>query len=241
MALSKERHFLFEAVKRWFNDTGQVSHYSDEFHDGPTAAERHLLHTLPGGGSVLDVGCGTGRISVYLAERGYQVTGIDVSEALLSVARDFARKRSLDIHFLQTEGITLPFPDNSFDILIGFKILCYIPTRALRHEYLTEFYRVLKPGGTCVITQNIVPDEYLDDAQDEHFRSSPAAQFGILEKGDTFPMGRGYVHWFTEGDLLSEIKNTNFVLELFDTDENHGGAGYLRLIRLRKIGKTHGK
>ena len=51
----------------------------------------------------------------------------------------------------------------------------------------------------------------------------------------------GYVHWFTEGELLSEIKNTNFVLELFDTDENDGGAGYLRLIRLRKIGKTHGK
>ena len=48
--------------------------------------------------------------------------------------------------------------------------LCYIPTRELRNQQLNEFYRVLKPGGMCIITQNVVPDEYIDDANDEHFK-----------------------------------------------------------------------
>jgi ubiquinone/menaquinone biosynthesis C-methylase UbiE len=234
MSISKEHDFLLQSVKRWFNHSEQVSHYTNEFIEGPTVAEQYLLNTLPGSGSVLDVGCGTGRISVYLAERGYRVTGMDVSEGLLSVARDISTKRSQDIHFFHTEGITLPFQDEEFDILIGFKILCYIPTRELRNDYLKELYRVLKPNGICIITQNIVPDEYINNAEDEHFMNSPASQFRILEKGDNFPLGNGYVRWFTESDLFNEIRNTDFEIELFDSDEEHKGAGYIRLLRLRK-------
>lgn len=235
MSISKEHDILLQSVKRWFNHSEQVSHYTNEFIEGPTVAEQYILNTLPGSGSVLDVGCGAGRISVYLVERGYKVTGIDVSEGLLSVAREISTKRSQAIHFFHTEGITLPFQDEEFDILIGFKILCYIPTRELRNDYLKELYRVLKPNGICIITQNIVPDECIEDAEDEHFMNSPASQFKILEKGDNFPLGDGYVRWFTESDLFNEIRNTDFEIELFDSDEEHKGEGYIRLLRLRKF------
>lgn len=231
---SKEHDFLLQSVKRWFNQPEQISHYTSEFFEGPTVAERYLLNSLPESSSVLDVGCGAGRISVYMAERGYRVIGIDVSEGLLSIAREFSMKKSQHIHFFLSEGIKLPYQDEEFDIVIGFKILCYIPTRELRNEKLKEFYRVLRVGGTCIITQNIVPDEYIDDAQDEHYLSNPASQFEILEKGDHFPLGSGYVRWFTEDDLFNEIRNTDFEIELFDSDEKHEGGGYIRLIRLRK-------
>ncbi|MGN7456022.1 methyltransferase domain-containing protein [Paenibacillus pasadenensis] len=234
MSTSKEQDFLLKSVRIWFNRPEQISHYTHEFIEGPTVAEQYLLNSLPDGSSVLDVGCGTGRISVYLAERGYRVKGIDVSEGLLSVAREISKKRNLDIDFLNLEGIKLPYQDEEFDTLIGFKILCYIPTRELRNENLKEFYRVLKQGGTCIITQNIVPDEYIDDAKDEHYLSSPASEFGILERGDNFPSGNGYVRWFTESDLFNEIKNTDFKIELFESDEEHEGAGYIKLIKLRK-------
>lgn len=233
MSTSKEHDFLLQSVRIWFNQPEQISHYTHEFIEGPTVAEQYLLNPLPDSSSVLDVGCGAGRISVYLAERGYRVNGIDVSEGLLSVARDISKKRNLDIDFLYSEG-KLPYQDEEFDTLIGFKILCYIPTRELRNENLKEFYRVLKPGGTCIITQNIVPDEYIEDAKDEHYWSSPASQFGILERGDNFPLGNGYVHWFTESDLLNEIRSTDFEIELFESDEEHEGEGYIKLIKLRK-------
>jgi ubiquinone/menaquinone biosynthesis C-methylase UbiE len=193
-----------------------------------------LLDALPGSCSVLYVGCGAGRISVNLAERGYTVTGIDVSEALLSVARENARQQGQDIRFVHTDGLTIPFQDESFDMLIGFKILCYIPTRALRHDYLRKLYRVLKPNGLCVLTQHIVPEEYVDEAKDEHFDKSPASQFNILEKGDHFPQGTGYVRWFTEQELYTELDSSDFLIELFESDAPDAGEGYMRLIQLRK-------
>jgi len=233
MSISIEHDFLFKSVRRWFSQAEQISHYTGEFRKGPTIAEQYLLNSLAGD-SVLDVGCGVGRISVHLAECGYRVTGIDVSEGQLTVAREISKSRNQDIDFVHSEGIMLPFKDEKFDSLIGFKILCYIPTRELRNEYLKEFYRVLKPGGACIITQNIVPDECIDEAKDEYYLSSPASQFKILEAGDNFPLGYGYVHWFTDGELLNEIRNTDFEMEFFEIDEEHEGAGYLRLIKLRK-------
>lgn len=234
MSVSEEHEYLLQSVREWFNQTEQINHYTNECVEGPTSAELYLLDSLPDSISILDIGCGAGRISIYLAQRGYQVTGIDVCEGLLSVAREISKKRSQDIHFSLSEGTKLSFPDEEFDALIGFKILCYIPTRELRNQQLKEFYRVLKPGGMCIITQNVVPDEYIDDANDEHFKSSPAAQFGILEQGDNFPLGKGYVHWFTESDLLTEIRNTEFEIEVFKSDEEHEGSGYIRLIKLKK-------
>lgn len=234
MSITNEHDFLLHSVKSWFNKPDQISHYTEEFITGATSAEQYLLSHLPKGGSVLDAGCGTGRISVYLSERGYCVSGIDVSEGLLSVARENAKKRKQDIKFYHTEGTTLPFEDEEFDIIVGFKILCYIPTRELRYDYMKELYRVLKPNGICVITQNVVPDEYIDEAEDEYYKSSPAAQFQILEKGDHFPLGDGYVRWFTENDLSNEIRNTAFEVELFRSDKEYEGQGYMRLIKLRK-------
>ncbi|MCJ8010797.1 class I SAM-dependent methyltransferase [Paenibacillus sp. KQZ6P-2] len=234
MKISKEHEYLLETVKIWFNHPEQVSHYSDELLLGPTTAEKYLLDLLDREGTVLDIGCGGGRISVYLANQGYHVTGLDVSRELLSVAREYSERNNQNIHFVQTEGTSLPFPDDEFDVLIAFKILCYIPTRELRSEAFKEYFRVLKPGGTCIITQHIVPEEYIEEAKDEYFQSHPAATFEIIEEGDNFPLGSGYVHWFTHSDLLSEVNSTDFVLDIFESDVNYGDTGHLRLIMLRK-------
>jgi len=234
MKISHEHAYLLQSVKKWFNRSEQVDYYSQEWDEGPTIAELHLLNALPVSGSVLDLGCGTGRISYYLAKQGYRVTGVDVSEALLSVASNKAVECKYDISFILADSLTLPFENETFDILIAFKLLCYIPTEKLRHQFLNELYRVLKPNGTCVMTQNIVPDDDRDE-WDEQDASSPAANFQIVEKGDHFPSGIGFVHWFTENDLLHEFSNSLFEMELFQSDEEHQGAGLLRLIRLKKI------
>ena len=234
MKLSEEHQQLLQMVVKWFSQPGQTDHYVQEALRGPTPAERDLLLTLPESGSVLDLGCGAGRISLYMAERGYQVTGTDVSEALLAAAREIAWKQNLPITFVRAAGTSLPFPDEHFDMLIGFKVLCYIPTKELRRRFLQECSRVLKPGGHFVLTQQIVPDEYLDDAKDEYFDKSPASRFSILEEGDNFPLGSGYVHWFTENRLITELRDSGLDTERFVSDEAHGGTGYLRLIKLRK-------
>src|SRR5690606_28196065 len=66
---------------------------------------------------ILDVGCGTGRHAIELTKRGYNVTGIDLSESQLSRAKEKAEKESLKINFLRQDAMNLSF-DKEFDIAI---------------------------------------------------------------------------------------------------------------------------
>ena len=66
-------------------------------------------------GHVLDVPCGTGRVAVPLAERGFTVAGLDISEAVLAVAR----KAGPDIDFRQGDMRELPWADGSFDAVLN--------------------------------------------------------------------------------------------------------------------------
>lgn len=230
-----EQSYLLRSVKRWFGKEEQVRHYQAELAQGVTVAEVALLRALKPGGGVLDLGCGAGRVSVWLAERGYRVTGVDVSEPLLHTAGAEAAARGLSIALTRYDGLALPFPDRSFDTIVAFKLVGYIPTRQLRHECLLEWHRVLKPGGNLLLTQNIVPDDSLDEARDEYFEQSPASAFSILERGDTFPLGEGYVRWFTSEQLRSELEDTPYQLERYESDELYDGAGYIRIAELSRL------
>jgi ubiquinone/menaquinone biosynthesis C-methylase UbiE len=99
-------------------------------------------------GRVLDVPCGTGRVAVPLAERGFDVAGLDISESALSVAR--AAGPGLD--FRQGDMRVLPWPDNSFDAVLNlWTSFGYFETQAEDERVLAEFARVLVPGGVLVL------------------------------------------------------------------------------------------
>jgi len=66
---------------------------------------------------ILDIGCGTGRHAIELTKRGYQVTGIDLSEGQLKRAREKAEKEGFSIPFLQMDARNLPFK-KEFDVAI---------------------------------------------------------------------------------------------------------------------------
>lgn len=110
------------------------------------------------GSSALDVCCGTGDWALVMAEeigvKG-EVTGLDFSENMLSIAKQKQRKLELEhVDFIQGNAMQLPFQDNSFDyVTIGF---------GLRNvqDYMTvlkEMYRVVKPGGKVVCLETSQP------------------------------------------------------------------------------------
>lgn len=94
--------------------------------------------------SLLDVGCGGGFISKELAERGFQVYGIDFS----SEAIKFAQRQNPEINFQRSFIYKLPFPDEKFDIIICLGVFQTVldPERAL-----IEMARTLKREGTLII------------------------------------------------------------------------------------------
>ncbi len=67
--------------------------------------------------NIIDVGCGTGRHSIELAQRGYKVCGIDLSESMLKKAKEKAGQKQVDISFLQCDARNLPFK-REFDVAI---------------------------------------------------------------------------------------------------------------------------
>ena len=101
---------------------------------------------------LLDLGCGTGRHLVYLAQRGFQVVGLDGSpHALHSTQSWFAElglHASLLLHEL-TEP--LPFPAASFDALVSTQVIHHARLAAVQ-AVIDEIHRLLKPGGLVYVT-----------------------------------------------------------------------------------------
>jgi ubiquinone/menaquinone biosynthesis C-methylase UbiE len=111
--------------------------------------DRWLNRYIPLAGDglrILDAGCGPGHYSSLLHERGFRVTGIDGSEEMLAIAR----ASSLGVEFkLADLTRSLPFPDSSFDYIVCIEVLRYLPDV---NRILPELVRILRPGGTCLIT-----------------------------------------------------------------------------------------
>lgn len=96
-------------------------------------------------GEVVDLGCGTGRYSLYLDSLGHSVTGIDISEDMINLARTKSKK----VRFVQGDMRKLPFGDNEFDFAVSGLAIHYVKNL---EETIKEFSRVLKPGGQLIIS-----------------------------------------------------------------------------------------
>lgn len=108
--------------------------------------EQELLSHLTGKDSlkILDVGCGCGFFSLLLAENGYRVTGIDLTENMILEGRQMAAQRGMEVVFLQMDAENLLFADETFDTVVSRNLTWTLPHPARAYE---EWLRVLKPGG----------------------------------------------------------------------------------------------
>jgi len=109
-----------------------------------------LFALLPGlpGRLVLDVGCGTGNISLALASHGAQVVGVDSSAPMLTAARKKAARLGWDITWIRASAGQLPFGKESFDGVVCVLALDFISDRA---GVLQEMVRVLRRGGFLAV------------------------------------------------------------------------------------------
>jgi len=114
-----------------------------------TAWKRILGDALPGSTlDILDVGCGTGEISLVLAEMGHNVHGIDLSEKMLARARIKAKESNLKTKFSMGDAENLNFDEGKFDAVVSRHLLWTLPSPT---KAMNEWKRVLKNGGTIVV------------------------------------------------------------------------------------------
>ncbi len=118
------------------------------------------------GSKILDVATGTGKQAFAFAKRGYDVTGIDLSEAMLKVASK--KNKYENAKFIVADAANLPFKNSSFDVSsVSFALHDMLLT--IRENALKEMVRVTKPRGMIVIVDYALPENKIGRFLIYHF------------------------------------------------------------------------
>lgn len=156
---------LKESIREKWDESSQ-SYDSLHGHGIKSKEERdawkNILETvLPRGRlRILDVGCGTGELSLLLAGMGHKVTGIDLSDEMLSVAISKAKASRLRAQFVTGDAESLNFDDESFDAVINRHLLWTLPHP---DSALREWKRVLTKVGRVIIIDGLWMDGSLEN------------------------------------------------------------------------------
>ena len=139
-------------VETYGHDLGQTSWVTSE-----ESAEIMRSLEIASTSYVLEIGCGSGRYAIHIAEKtGGRVLGIDVNAPGVHNANQLAAGQNLSerAHFEMCDASKqLPFPDSTFDSVFSNDVLCHIPGRqALLHE----LFRVLKPNGRLLFSDALI-------------------------------------------------------------------------------------
>lgn len=131
---------------RW-NERYRLGAYADREHPSPW-----LVACLPRGptGRALDVACGAGRNALFLAERGYAVTGVDISAEALSRAGQSARTRGLDVEWIEHDLDAGPGVGGPFDLIV---LIRYVDL-----ALLGILCRELAPSGCIVVEEHLATE-----------------------------------------------------------------------------------
>ena len=130
----------FTAVTRW-NPWGGSLVNLDKF----------WLSSLIKKGETLDLCCGAGTNTVYLAENGFEVTGIDVSQRAIQYAKAKAAHANAKVNFIIESFVDLSFRDEEFDFVFDMGCFHHVEI-ADRPKFIRGVHRVLKEGGDYLLT-----------------------------------------------------------------------------------------
>jgi SAM-dependent methyltransferase len=136
------QHALYANVAHEYDDVFP-RHVAEHYINKRTGLVKDLL---PLGGSVLDVGCGTGQLGAAIASEGFDVFGVDLSASMLARAR----QRGLSGTYAAVTT-ALPFADDAFDLALTVATLHHLETPERVAATVTEMGRVVKRGGFVVL------------------------------------------------------------------------------------------
>jgi len=209
-------------TEQYFSNDNIVNEYTQATSNiGLWNSERQLINRYTNkNATILDIGCGAGRVSFGLYSEGYKdIFGIDLSHNMIERANNINNMKGYNIDFRCESAEELTFIDNTFDMAIfSFNGLCTIPNVYTRSKVIKEINRVLKPSGTFVFTAdgqrmqskykkhwNMELQKWADVKQDER----------IQDYGDIIFVDKGlecFFHFFSKEELIELLNKSGFKL-----------------------------
>ena len=189
--------------ERW-----EAKHTAEQEPGEPAAFLRQIFQTGPWEiqpGRALDIATGKGRNALFLAEQGFTVDAIDISEVGLQQAQRQAEKQGLTLNLVQADLASFEFPDSAYDLILNINFLLRSLVPKIKHALL--------PGGYIIF------DTYLLDQQDLGHPRNPAY---LLNHNELLDLFRGFrILCYQEGKFFVDGKES-FRAELLG--QKHPGA-----------------
>lgn len=147
---------------------------------------------------ILDLGCGFGRHLIYLAEQGFNVKGIDISEEAIEMTKRKLREKKLEAELLQEDMKDLSFQNEEFDAVIAITVIGHAIKPDIE-KTINEIHRVLKEGG---IFYGNIPSK-----TDSRYETGQAVEEGETYRTKEYGYGRGIreIHSFYTEEELKEL------------------------------------
>jgi ubiquinone/menaquinone biosynthesis C-methylase UbiE len=117
----------------------------------PILVEYLQKRSVPKGGKALDLCCGAGTNTVYLAQNGYGTTGIDISSTALEFAKKRAEQANAELGFVNASFTDLPFANNQFALIYDMGCFHHVQVEH-RAKFIFGVHRVLGEGGFYMLT-----------------------------------------------------------------------------------------
>lgn len=215
---------LIREVIKKYNQPEELAEWSRIVEEGLAPHEaKYINKYIYSEGLILNIGCGGGREAIALAQKGYQVVGIDLTYPMVWNAQFNAKKKSLKIDFSAMNAFSMGFCNNSFKaVLMLGQVLTFIPFRKNRIKALKEVHRVLAPGGMLILTthsrnSNIKYQLYFSVF---NFIRKLKKMVGLncLEPGDRFAKtvgkaksnGKHYLHMYSMEETFEDLSASGF-------------------------------
>ncbi|NYZ79383.1 methyltransferase domain-containing protein [Candidatus Micrarchaeota archaeon] len=144
-----------------------VKYAKDQAERPPRKTGAELISLLKEHGvrNVIDIGCGGGRNSIFLAKEGFDVTGVDFSEVSLGILKNKIKAGKIEnIHLLLGEGNKIPVKDRTFDAATCHFVLDLQFGRDEQKTMINEIYRALKPNGVAVL-ESLFTDKEVEEVR----------------------------------------------------------------------------